>query len=80
MLASQRVSAGKYYVNSERNIAREVTETSDRTIKFITYHLDTGRSSGVPSECMIRHFTHWADHEATRTEIARLLRQKTQAL
>ncbi len=72
MLQSRKVMAGKYYVNNARNIAREVVEVKDDAIVFITYHLDTGASVGIPSECLKQHFTHWADHEASQMEIASL--------
>jgi len=76
MLRSHKVAAGKYYVDSNRNIAREVLEIKDNAVFFITYHLDTGASTGNPSACMKQHFTHWADHEATQMEIASLQRYK----
>lgn len=76
MLRSRKVIAGKYYVNNARNIAREVLEIKDDAVIFITYHLDTGASAGIPSECMKPHFTHWADHEATQAEIASLQQLK----
>ena len=76
MLRSRKVAAGKYYVNNARNIAREVLEIKDDAIIFITYHLDTGATTGNPSECMKQHFTHWADHEATQIEIANLQQWK----
>jgi len=76
MLRSRKVTAGKYYVNNTRTIAREVVDIKDNAIIFITYHLDTGTSTGNPSECMKQHFTHWADHEATQTEIASLQQLK----
>jgi len=72
MLQSRQVSAGKFYVNRTRKIAREVLEIKENAVIFITYHLDTGASAGNPSECMKQHFTHWADHEATFTEIYNL--------
>ena len=76
MLQSQKVSTGKYYVNNGRNIAREVLEIKDDAVIFITYHLDTGTSAGIPSRCMKQHFAHWVDHEATQTEIANLRQLK----
>jgi len=80
MLPSSKVIAGRYYVNEARNIAREVLGASNYTVTFITYHLDTGNSSGSPSVCMIEHFTHWADHEATPTEMTSVQFQKMRAL
>jgi len=79
MLDSRRVSAGKFYVNHARSIAREVLEVKKDAIIFITYHLDTGASAGNPSECMKQHFTNWAEREATLTEMTRL-RNKIQTL
>ena len=73
MFTSGNVTAGKYYINQTRDIAREVVETHDNVILFITHHLNTGRSNGTPSECMKKHFVHWADHEATRAEISNIL-------
>jgi len=72
MLRSRDISVGKYYVNNARKIAREVIETDDKTVTFNTYHLDTGNSCSYPSQCTRRDFTHWADHEATPTELAGL--------
>jgi len=76
MLRSRSVIVGKYYVNNTRNIAREVLEIKDEAVIFITYHLDTGASTGNPNICMKQHFTHWADHEATKLEIANLQQLK----
>ena len=76
MLESQRITSGKYYVNQARDIAREVVEAHDNVVLFITYHLNTGRSSGTPSECVKQHFTHWADHEATLAEMSNIQHQK----
>lgn len=72
MIRSHKIVPGKYYVNNARNIAREVLDIKDDAVIFITYHLDTGASVGIPSECLKQHFTHWADHEATQMEIASL--------
>ena len=76
MLRSRKITAGKYYVNNAQNIAREVVEIKDDAITFITNHLDSGASTGNPSISMKQHFTHWADHEATQMEIAKLQRKK----
>ena len=76
MIRSRRVVAGKYYVNSTRSIAREVLDVRDDAVVFITYHLDTGTSTGNPNICMKQHFAHWADHEATKLEITGLQRFK----
>ena len=72
MLVNSNVNTGKYYVNQARDIAREVVEAHDNVILFITYHLDTGRSNGTPSECMKQHFAHWVDHEATLVEMSKI--------
>ena len=76
MLADGTIITGKYYVNQSRDIAREVVEAHDNVVLFITYHLDTGRSSGTPSECVKQHFVHWVDHEATLIEISNIQHQK----
>lgn len=76
MVRSRGVVAGKYFVNSTRSIAREVLDVRDDAVIFISYHLDTGTSTGNPKTCMKQHFTHWADHEATKLEIAGLQRFK----
>ena len=76
MTRNQKVTTGKYYVNNARNIVREVLEVRDEAVVFITYHLDTGASAGIPSECARQHFRHWADHEATQTEITSLQQWK----
>jgi len=77
MLASRNVTTGKYYVNRARDIAREVVETRDNVVIFITYHLNTGKSSGTPSLCMKHHIAHWADHEATLNEMSNIQHQRT---
>ena len=69
MIQIRKVAAGKYYIDSNRNIAREVLEVKDDAVFFITYHLDTGASTGNPNMCMKTSFTHWAHHEATQAEI-----------
>ena len=69
MLRAGKVAVGKYYVDSNRRIARQVLGISDNTILFNTYHLDTGNSTGYPSECLKSDFRHWADHVATQMEI-----------
>lgn len=79
MLRNRKIIVGKYYVNNARNIAREVLEACDKTIVFITHHLDTGNSCNAPSECLKRNFVNWADHEATPTEIAKLQSLKLEA-
>ena len=80
MLRSQKVIIGKYYVNNARKIAREVLEIDDKTVKFNTHHLDTGNSCQSASECTIRDFRHWADHEATPSEMATLHVRRMEAV
>ena len=72
MLESQKVSAGKYYVNRSKMIIREVVMIKGQTVLFNTHHLDTGNSCGSPSECMVMDFLKWADHEATTAELTSL--------
>ena len=79
MLRKRDVIVGKFYVNNERRIAREVLQTSRQTIKFNTYHLDTGNSCGSPSECLVQDFVRWANREASPTELAFLHFQGRQA-
>lgn len=70
MLRKRDVIVGKFYVNNERRIAREVLRTDRRTITFNTYHLDTGYSCGSPSECSFDGFVRWAGSEASPAELA----------
>lgn len=70
MLRKRDVIVGKFYVNNERRIAREVVRTGERTVTFNTYHLDTGNSCGSPSECLVEDFMRWANGEASPTELA----------
>lgn len=70
MLRKRDVIVGKFYVNNERRIAREVLRTNSRTITFNTYHLDTGYSCGSPSECTVESFVRWASSEASSSELA----------
>jgi len=60
---------GKYYVDRTRQIARKVVCVDVRTISFLSYHLDTGKSDGNLSECLREHFIRWADHEALSSEL-----------
>jgi hypothetical protein len=80
MLRSRNVTAGKYYVNNARKIAREVLAIDDQTVTFNTYHLDTGNSCSSPSQCTKRDFVHWADHEATPFEMASLQNRQMEVL
>jgi hypothetical protein len=70
MLRKQDVIVGKFYVNNERRIAREVVRTTSQTVTFNTYHLDNGNSCGSPSECLIQDFMRWASGEASSGEMA----------
>lgn len=79
MLRNRNIIVGQYYVNNARNIAREVLAVCDKTIVFITHHLDTGNSCNAPSECLKRNFVNWADHEATPAEITKLQSLKLEA-
>ena len=75
MFRKRNVIVGKFYVNNERRIAREVLQTSRKTVTFNTYHLDTGNSCGSPSECLVQDFVRWASGEASPTELASLQQQ-----
>ena len=79
MLQKRDVIVGKFYVNYERRIAREVLRTSQQTVTFITYHLDTGNSCGSPSECLLQDFIRWANNEASSMELAFLKHQAREA-
>ena len=79
MLRKRDVIVGKFYVNNERRIAREVLQTSKETVTFNTYHLDTGNSCGSPSECTVQDFVRWANGEASPAEIAFLQYQGMEA-
>ena len=72
MLDGQKVSTGKYYVNTSKMIVREVVMINGQTVLFNTHHLDTGNSCGSPSECLVMDFLKWADHEATPAELTSL--------
>ena len=79
MLRKRDLIIGKFYVNNERRIAREVLQTSRQTVTFITYHLDTGNSCGSPSECLVQDFVRWAIGEASALELAFLHQQDSDA-
>ena len=79
MLRKRDVIVGKFYVNNDRRIAREVLQTSRQIIKFNTYHLDTGCSCGSHSECPVQDFVRWASSEASPAELAFLHSQGKQA-
>jgi len=70
MLQKKDIATGKYYVNNERRIIREVLRLNSHNIIFKAYHLDTGFSCGFPSECTIQDFARWADRVASFTELA----------
>ncbi|HXD10539.1 MAG TPA: hypothetical protein VN653_10790 [Anaerolineales bacterium] len=72
MLRNRIITPGKCYVNNRRKVAREVLSADNQTIKFYTYHLDTGNSCGSPSESTRQDFIQWADREASPAEIASL--------
>ena len=80
MLQRRSIIAGKCYVNNTRTIAREVLGTSDQTVIFHTYHLNSGNSCGSPSECMKQDFIRWADHEADSVELTKLKTRKMDTL
>jgi hypothetical protein len=75
MLRKRDVIVGKFYVNKNRRIAREVLQTSGQTVTFNTYHLDTRNSCGSPSECLAEDFVRWANREASPSELAFLQSQ-----
>jgi len=66
-------------VNNERKVARKVLGVDHKTVKFHTYHLDTGNSCGTSSESTIQDFKRWADREASPAEIAGLQYQELEA-
>jgi hypothetical protein len=79
MLRKRDLIAGKFFVNRERRIAREVLRTSRETVTFNTYHLDTGNSCGSPSECLVEDFVRWANREVSPTELVFLQSQSMPA-
>jgi len=79
MLGRQVISAGKWYVNKDRKIARAVLKADDKTIQFNTHHLDSGNSCGSSSECTRQEFARWADREASPAETASLQNKKMEA-
>ena len=70
MLRKRDITVGKFYVNEGRKIAREVLRTNSEVVIFNTYHLNTGYSSGSPSECKVQDFARWAEREASFAEVA----------
>jgi len=79
MIRKQDIIAGKFYVNRERKIAREVLRISPQTITFNTYHMDTGNSCGSPSEGLVEDFVRWASREVSPRELAFLQYQSMAA-
>jgi len=79
MSRKRDVTVGKYYVNNKRKVAREVLGANDMTVKFNTYHMDTGNSCGSSSESTRPEFIRWADREATSSEMASLQSQEMEA-
>jgi hypothetical protein len=79
MLRNRNVAVGKYYVNHARKIAREVLGIKDKIVTFNTHHMDTWNSCHSASECTLRDFIHWADHEATLSEMSGLLYRQMEA-
>ena len=79
MLRNRNIAVGKYYVNNARRIAREVLGIAVNIVTFHTHHLDTGNSCPSPSECTLRDFLHWADHEATSSEMSHLRYRQMEA-
>ena len=79
MLRKQDVIAGKFYLDRERKIAREILQTSQQTVLFNTYHLNTGNSCGYPSECLVEDFVRWADREVSPAELTFLQSQSMAA-
>ena len=75
MLRKQDIIIGKFYVNSERTVARQVLRVGQQTVTFNTFHLNTGYSCGSPSECLVQHFVHWANREASPLDLAFLQQQ-----
>ena len=80
MIRGRNITVGKYYINNRRRIAREVLKVYDNTIMFITHHLDTGNTCGLPSICMKKDLINWADREATPAELASLQYRRAEAL
>jgi hypothetical protein len=70
MVRKRDVSTGRFYVNKERTIARQVLRISRETVVFNTYHLDTGNSCGTPSEHTLGSFARWASREVPPAKLA----------
>lgn len=79
MLRKQDVIVGKFFINHERSIVREVLQVSRQIVIFKTYHLDTRNSCDSPSECAVQDFVRWARAEASPTELAFLQYQDIQS-
>ena len=80
MLPRQAIMVGKYYTNKARKVVREIVSINEKTVGFITYHLDTGNSCGSASECPKAQFIRWADHEASPSEMAKIQYQRMEAM
>lgn len=70
MLKRREVSAGKIYVNEEKQIARDVVEVvNPGQVKFNEYNLRNGRlMRGLHQVCRRDQMIRWADREATPQE------------
>ena len=79
MLRKRDIIVGKFYVNDERRVAREVLRISRQTVTFNTNHLDTGNSCGSPSEDLVQDFVRRANHEVSPLELAFLQQQRRDA-
>jgi hypothetical protein len=79
MLRSRNIAVGKHYVNNARKIAREILGIKDKIVTFNTHHLDSGNSCHSPSECTLRDFIQWANHEATHSEMTGLRYRQMEA-
>jgi len=81
MLARREIEVGKYYVNEDRQRAREVLQVDQQTVHFSTYDLETGKLCGAPyRRCTRTEIIAWADREATVTEADKLQRDELEAL
>jgi hypothetical protein len=81
MLTRRAVEVGRYYVNEERQRAREVLLVDHQTVHFNTYDLETGNLYGTPSrQCTRDEIIHWADREATVAETGSLHREEFDSL
>lgn len=72
MLRNRNITVGKYYANRARKIAREILGIKDKIVTCNTHPIVIGNASHSPSECTLRDFIPWADHEATPSAMAGL--------